>query len=43
MLPAVTLSPEKRFTPSRCPWLSLPFFELPTPFLCAMVDQLLIM
>jgi hypothetical protein len=31
--PAVMNSPEKRFTPSRCPWLSRPFLELPTPFL----------
>src|SRR5690606_18876133 len=36
MLPANTNCPSKRFTPRRCEWLSRPFLELPTPFLCAM-------
>src|SRR5690606_1497391 len=35
MLPASTTWPSKRLTPRRCEWLSRPFLELPTPFLCA--------
>src|SRR5659263_693315 len=38
MHPAETASPPNRFTPSRLLWLSRPFLELPTPFLCAMVS-----
>src|SRR5271154_1628002 len=36
MLPALTVSPPNRFTPSRLLTLSRPFRELPCPFLCAM-------
>src|SRR6185437_5529932 len=36
MLPARTLSPPKRFTPSRLEWESRPFLVLPPAFLCAM-------
>ena len=35
IVPPVTVSPEKRFTPSLFEWLSLLFFVLPPPFLCA--------
>jgi hypothetical protein len=35
MVPAKTASPPYLFTPNLCPWESLPFLELPTPFLCA--------
>src|SRR3990172_3730932 len=33
IVPACTTSPSYRFTPRRCELLSLPFLELPTPFL----------
>src|SRR5579863_7686191 len=33
--PPVTVCPAKIFTPSRCALESRPFFELPSPFLCA--------
>lgn len=35
--PLVTNWPSNRFTPSRLDWLSRPFLELPSPFLCAIV------
>src|SRR6185437_5355548 len=35
--PPVTVSPPKRFTPSRCAFESRPFLLLPRPFLCAIV------
>src|SRR5512134_2333112 len=38
--PAVTCCPPKRFTPRRLLWLSRPFRELPTPFLCAISRDL---
>src|SRR5271155_346119 len=37
MEPPVTSSPPKAFTPSRCAFESRPFFELPRPFLCAIL------
>src|SRR6266850_7625223 len=37
--PPLTSWPPKRFTPSRCEWLSRPFRELPTPFLCAIQNS----
>src|SRR5258708_1554012 len=33
----VTSSPPNAFTPSRCAFESRPFFELPRPFLCAIL------
>src|SRR6267142_600892 len=39
MLPARTHCPPDRFTPSRCDAESRPFFELDTPFLCAMLSS----
>src|SRR5207245_4674057 len=36
IVPACTSCPEKRLTPSRCPWESRPLVEEPPPFLCAM-------
>src|SRR5690242_13120366 len=41
MFPARTHWPPNRFTPSRCEAESRPFFELDTPFLCAMFLSLL--
>src|SRR5690606_21599714 len=38
MLPAVTRSRTKRFTPSRLDSESRPFFELPPAFLCAIAE-----
>src|ERR1035441_9652992 len=35
--PPVTSSPPKAFTPRRCALESRPFFELPRPFLCAIL------
>src|SRR5689334_1827523 len=35
--PPVTTWPPKAFTPSRCALESRPFFELPRPFLCAIL------
>src|SRR5713101_3068521 len=37
MLPAATICPPKRLTPSRFDWESRPLRELPPAFLCAMV------
>ena len=37
--PAGTYWPAKRFTPSIFGWLSRPFRELPTPFLCAIAPS----
>src|SRR5580693_4439359 len=37
MEPPVTSSPPKAFTPRRCALESRPFFELPRPFLCAIL------
>jgi hypothetical protein len=39
MVPPVTNSPAKDFTPSRCAFESRPFVELPPPFLCAIVES----
>src|SRR5258708_18803901 len=39
MSPARTHCPPNRFTPSRCEAESRPFFELDTPFLCAMLSS----
>jgi hypothetical protein len=39
MVPPVTNSPAKAFTPSRCAFESRPFVELPPPFLCAIVKS----
>src|SRR3970040_3053263 len=36
--PPLTTCPAKALTPRRLLWLSRPFLELPTPFLCAMVS-----
>src|SRR5579875_3865403 len=38
--PPETSWPPKAFTPSRCELESRPFFELPKPFLCAMIQLL---
>src|SRR6056297_1760222 len=37
MLPAIAAWPPKIFTPNRFDSDSLPFLELPTPFLCAII------
>src|SRR5438093_3014125 len=39
IFPARTHCPPNRFTPSRCDAESRPFFELDTPFLCAMLSS----
>jgi hypothetical protein len=38
MFPARTDSPPYFLTPKRCPRLSLPFRDVPCPFLCAMAN-----
>ena len=40
IVPGVTYSPSKRFTPSRLLLLSRPFLVLPRPFLCAIAYPL---
>src|SRR5262245_58547561 len=42
ILPAITDSPPKRFTPRRCALESRPFRLEPTPFLCAISVSLLL-
>jgi hypothetical protein len=39
IVPPVTSSPAKAFTPSRCAFESRPFVELPPPFLCAIAES----
>ena len=39
MEPLVTFWPSKRFVPRRWALLSLPFLELPRPFLCAITSK----
>src|SRR5438067_11550188 len=40
--PAETVSPANTFTPNRWAWESRPFFEDPSPFLCAIARVLLL-